>query len=423
MYILPKQLTNSRNICSSIMLIISTLTFSFPTYVFAANSAMLELIDILHSKGSISDDEYSLLRNAAVADQEQEEVTKQEIKEVVEEEIQVATKSINTTDWASKVSLKGDMRLRYSGIDTDPGNSRNRGRLRYRLGVTAKPTDGWEVAAGLASGGNDLRSTNQTFDSTFSTKGINLDYAYTQYKFNDNIMAAGGKIKYANYLYTASDLMWDSDINPEGFSVNLNHNSELGSTFANGGIWVIEEDSRSNTDPHLIYAQLGQRFGNDSLFGNIAGTFYTFSDTPVVGAFLTENINSDSNFGDIYSLAGELGLKDPFGNGIRTSVIGEWVKNGDTTTSEDNGYLVGVKASQGPWSLTYNYVDLEQNAWPDIFPDSDRFDGFTGIKVHELIFTYELMKNVGIAVDYYFGENTVLNEDQTLLQFDLSIKF
>ncbi|MGY8813391.1 MAG: putative porin, partial [Gammaproteobacteria bacterium] len=154
---------------------------------------------------------------------EQTTAARAEIKKDVKNETNVATKSIDAASWASKISLKGDARMRYSGKKEEPNINRDRGRVRYRLGVIAQPTSDWEVGAGLASGTDDLRSTNQTFGDTFSTKGIHLDYAYTQYKFNDSIKAVAGKLKYSSYLYTASDLLWDGDINPEGFSTNFNH--------------------------------------------------------------------------------------------------------------------------------------------------------------------------------------------------------
>ncbi len=421
---MPEISINTTGPFAIIKLILLTSLLSFSTSTFATNSAMLELIEILHNKGSISDDEYGLLRNAAMADQEQIEAEKQEIQHNVDDKIQVATVTNKAADWASKIKLNGDVRLRYQGQDNDPGGTgRGRGRVRYRLGITAKPTDGWEVGAGLASGSSDPRSTNQSFDSTFSSKGINLDYAYAQYQVNDHIKAIGGKFKRPNYLYLTSDLMWDGDITPEGFSMNFSYPSELGTTFANSGIWVLEENSGSNDDPHMMYGQLGQRFGNDSIFGSLAGTFYSFSDNPVLGSFVTAGTNSDPNFSEIFALAGELGVKDLFGNGIRTSLFAEWVTNNDTITSEDDGYLIGVKASQGPWSLAYNYAHLEQNAWPDILPDSDRFGGLTGIKGHEIAFTYSIMRNVAVGVDYYMIENYLFNLDQDLIQLDLNVKF
>ena len=54
--------------------------------------------------------------------------------------------------WASKVKVKGDIRLRYQWQDTDGGIERNRGRYRARLGIIGKPVDNWEAGIGIASG-------------------------------------------------------------------------------------------------------------------------------------------------------------------------------------------------------------------------------------------------------------------------------
>ena len=393
------------------------------TPIYASNEAMLELLKLLRDKGSITTSEYELLKNTAEADEEKIEESVSEIKQDVEENISVATTAMDNSGWASKIKLKGDIRLRYQTQNNEPGDDRSRGRFRYRLGVIAQPTSGWEVGSGLASGGSDLRSNNQSFTGTFSTKAINLDYAYAQYIINDNLKVIGGKFKHASYLYAPSDLMWDSDINPEGFSAKFTHNSELGTTFANSGIWVLSESSSGDDDPYMIYAQLGQNFGSDNLLGRVAGTYYSFEDITALGAIATDGSNSDFNFGGIYSLSGEIGLNSLFNSNIKASIFADWVSNSDSVTDEDNGYLVGVKASNGPWAIRYSYADLEQNAWPDILPDSDRFDGLTGIQGHEIGFSYKILKNVSLDLDYYAVESDVSFEDQDLLQMDVSVKF
>ena len=405
-----------------------------PAPVSASSEAMLELIKILRDKGNITDSEYELLRNAAVADEEKIKASVSEVRQDAADNIGVANKSMELAGWASKLRLKGDIRLRYQPQDKDPGGSRSRSRARYRLGVIAQPFDDWEVGAGLASGSSDSRSTNQTFTNYFSTKEINLDYAYVQYKINDNLKIIGGKFKNANYLYASSDLLWDSDINPEGFSANYTLNSREGTTFAKGttfasttfansGIWVLSENKSSSIDPHMIYAQIGQNFESGNLFGTLAGTYYTIEDITSLESFGSNGSNSDFNFGGVYSLSGEIGVNDFMDSIIRTSLFMDWVSNSDTETGEDNGYMVGVKASSGPWSIKYSYADLEQNAWPDIFPDADRLDGLTGIKGHEFIFSYKIMNNIVLDVDYYSVRNDLIDEDLNMVQLDLNVKF
>ncbi len=401
-------------------------TFSIvPSQVYAANSALLELIQILKNKGSISDEEYQLLQKAAAEDNQQPSVSTQN-ELVIKPETESAVVEVKpaSSSWTENVSIKSDIRLRYQNEQEGPGTGRDRDRIRYRLGVTARPTAGWEVGGGLASGDKpDGRSTNQSFTDSFTKKLVSLDYAYAQYKFNDRLALIAGKFRAPAYLYMVSDLLWDTDINPEGVSVSFNHKSDLGSTFANSGMWVLGEKSTSAKDPYMAYLQLGQTFSADNLFGTVVGTYYTFEDITALNDFPTTGSNTDFHFGGIYSLAGEIGITGLLVDQTRFSLVGDWIKNADTNTDADNGYLIGLKTAYRLWSFRYNYVNLEHNAWPDIFPDADRYSGFTGIRGHEFIFEYEIMKNVLLGLDYYMSEKILTDTDQDLLQVDLNVRF
>lgn len=48
---------------------------------------------------------------------------------------------------------------------------------------------------GMATGGDDPVSTNQTLDTGSSTKDIRLDLAHFDYQFNDSRSLTGGKMK------------------------------------------------------------------------------------------------------------------------------------------------------------------------------------------------------------------------------------
>ena len=127
--------------------------------------------------------------------------------------------------WVKRFSFKGDLRLRYQYEETTGRTERHRGILRYRLGVSVKVTEQIQAVFGLASGGDDPRSTNQTFQDTFSSKGIQLDLAYGEYQPFKGFKLIGGKFK--NPLWKPSDLLWDSDINPEGGAIDVDLNSKL----------------------------------------------------------------------------------------------------------------------------------------------------------------------------------------------------
>ena len=74
--------------------------------------------------------------------------------------------------WLKILQFSGDFRLRYQYEDETDEPARNRGRFEYRLAVDANILENLKVGFGLASGGDDPRSTNQTFQDSFSHKDI-----------------------------------------------------------------------------------------------------------------------------------------------------------------------------------------------------------------------------------------------------------
>ena len=406
------------------LLILSITIGSVPFQAYAANSALMELIQILKNKGSITEAEYQLLQKAAAEDETPAVAAAQPaITRQADVPITAVAAKPASSNWTDSVALKGDIRLRYQNEQEKPGAGRDRTRIRYRLGVSAQPTAGWEIGGGLATGPADPRSTNQTFTESFSKKAINLDYGYAQYLFNDHLKLIGGKFRTTGYLYTVSDLLYDTDINPEGISANFTYSSDFGSSFANTGLWVMEEKSASDKDPYLAYLQLGQSYSSDSVFASLAGTYYSFEDNTTAGAFPTTGANTDFEFSGIYSLSGELGLHNLIGEGPRVSLIADLLENSDTDTSDEAGYLLGFKGTYALWSFRYNYARLDRNSWPDFLPDADRYSGRTGIRGHEFLVEYAIMKNVLLAVNYYLSEQDTTGFEQDLLQLDLNVKF
>ena len=72
------------------------------------------------------------------------------------------------------------------------------------------------MGLGIATGGDDPVSTNQTLGGGGSTKDVRLDLAYGKWQATDNIYLAAGKIKNPFYRPQKTAFMWDGDYNPEG---------------------------------------------------------------------------------------------------------------------------------------------------------------------------------------------------------------
>jgi len=330
--------------------------------------------------------------------------------------------------------------LRYQWEDKHDAPDRHRGRYRFRLGLETKVNEAVKVAAGLATGGDDARSTNQTMCDGFSTPDIRLDYAYAEWMATSWLTLKAGKIKsIKKVIFRPSDLLWDSDINPEGGSFLLSKKMNNCDLFMNTGFWVLDESSSDTSDPFMWVIQPGFKYKFDEKTHiKMAVAGYIFDN--VEGATLT---NGDDESGKYNTLEGgalkynynsiapsiEMGFKEPFGGLIPyLAVFGDYVYNPDPS-EENNGYLLGIKFGDkkvkewGQWQAKYMYRYLEKDAWIDIFPDSDAYSGHTDVKGHEFALTYGIGKNVTLGIDYYYMEGIKGTGRRHLLQVDWKIKF
>lgn len=417
-----------------------------------ADDTTMQLIEMMNGNGSITDAQYDQLKAAAAQDRASSPTgrartvsraggrtggqgsTNNELESQARNDNAAFRREVEARfdkmAWLSHIKLKGDLRLRYEYNDNSARENaaghnidRHRGRYRYRLGIITTPMAHLEVGAGVASGGDDPRSTNQTFGNDFSSKSIRIDYAYAQYAFTDRLEAVAGKFRFGDYLWAPTDLIWDGDINPEGASAHYSVDEAMGSTFANAGVWVLGEFSDNDSDPYLYYVQGGQNFTRGDLFASIAGTYYGYENTAQPGTF-NPDYSAGTNTTDQFSVVdvnGQIGTRF---TGGKASLIGEYVRNVDSSVDdEDTGYAVGAKAGYGKWSFKYLYGDLDTNVVPDTFPDSDRMGGATDMKGHEVAGSYALTDAVELGLDYYNTGRKSVDIDEQLLQADVVFKF
>jgi hypothetical protein len=359
--------------------------------------------------------------------------------EVAKQNAQGKNKSL--PKWIQTTKLKGDFRLRYQYERKESDiEGRERGRIRYRLGIISNPLPKIEVGAGLASGGSDARSTNQTFDDVFSTSDIRLDYAYAQYQVNNDLTVIGGKFKRKAYLWAPSDLLWDGDINPEGGSLHyskmLTNETDL---FVNTGVWYLDhKDQVDATDPFMSYVQSGLKYVDEKVDAKLAGVFYNFNG--IKGTTQYESSNTGNGSGeykydyDSGAVSVEVGVRNLFGGlpymiDDRIALFADYVYNPDPD-DENVGWLVGMKLGHKKvkkpktWQAKYMYASLGKDAWFEALPDSDRYGGDTNVKSHEVSFNYALMKNLTVGIDYYYSDILEGTKDaEQVVQADLKVKF
>ncbi len=386
------------------------------------------LIEVLEKKGILTPQEAKEVLSEIQAENNKEKAT---VKEVESSEFKLPK-------WVENTKVKGDFRFRYQYQDTDEHGvdkeSRDRWRMRWRFGIETEVNERWKTGFRLASGGGDPRSRNLTLTDTFDTSDVQLDLAYAQFDPNKHWSLAAGKFK--NPLWKTKDLLWDSDINPEGISVKfLNYKINQFELFVTSGFYVLEEFKSDTSDPWLGLIQAGAKTKlSDNLYLKFAGAFYSFQDLKGNSFEYFSGTNSTDAGGnliydyDAFGVDAELGIKlsglVPF-----VGVFGQYVDS--DASRNDVGYLAGFKFGHkkvkkfGQWQVKYNYRRLEQDAWPDFLPDSDFYDGETDVQGNEIEFKFGLAKNVTIGLDYYKAEpidrKPSIQED--ILQLDLVLKY
>lgn len=333
-------------------------------------------------------------------------------------------------DWARRMSVKGDLRVRHERLERDGLPDRDRQRMRARLALNASVTDTIEATVGIASGGDDPRSANQTFGSSFTRKGIGLDLAYFDWHPTDAINVYGGKMKYVPYK-PAVTMFIDGDLNPEGFAAGWRADNGV---FVSGAYYWLEERALT-VDSMWYVGQLGWRGGlGDATtltavasyhdYGNVQGQkpFYlgqSFGNsTDPDGALLYDY--------DLAQMAVELGFK--LGD-LPVVLLGEVSRNlavDDLDTAWTLGFLLGKAAAPGSWEFSYAYGDLEKDALFAQVTESDFADGRTDSRGHTFHAAWGLARNWTASVQLYLNDLGVSGDDAVgfdRLQLDLNFKY
>lgn len=356
--------------------------------------------------------------------------------------------------WIQTTKIKGDMRSRYQ-LDADKNQkNQNRGRLRMRLGIEAKPNDQTKVGIGLASGKTtDPRSTNATWgnaaggNTPAGTAAIILDYAYGEFKPLPQVTLTGGKFK--NPLWQPNDMLWDTDLNPDGLAAQLNANLVPGlDVFMNNMLFVMYENRPTDySDPMMLAVQPGFNLAiNDKVSVQGAVAYYQNTNTANRTVFSSASTNSGVtvagagtykyNYNAVQPSI-ELAFINLFSDTFLPYVAlsGDYVYNTSMAKGLNgrDGWDAGIKfgdkkvGDKGQWQAKLMYARLGRDAFLDIFPDSDRYAGKTNMKSAEAILEYGLGKNTSIAFDYYRSESLIKSggtrNPSQVFQADWNLKF
>lgn len=170
---------------------------------------------------------------------------------------------LKLSDVVKSATFGGDFRGRYESLyRRDPGiTDRSRFRYRIRIGTEMKLPDNFTFGFRLGAGTGEQFSNNQTFDNLASQKSIFVDLAYLSWspKASEGLTAklAAGKAPNLLWRPQSADLIWDDDLNPEGFLESGSYKRGPLSLFVNALQMVADEDQETARNQWLFSQQAG----------------------------------------------------------------------------------------------------------------------------------------------------------------------
>ncbi len=486
----------------SLALLMSTLVISLCTVRSSSAGTEEKLLELLVRKGILTQAEVDTLKEAVEKEESTSPTPVPATPAGISQVAQASTTSESSTQTEGKVKVSGkkapdagipkgsgvvladgkvkfsgDLRLRYDIQARDEGPpidtfSRNRGRYRLRFGIKANPSETTELGFRLVSGTGFQNTSNQSFDAHFRGKQVFIDRVYAGWKPTKWFAITGGKQKNP---FVTTDLVWDSDVSPEGLAEVLKYSGERTEVSLNLTQFFIEELSlkETNRDPMLFGYQVGTKV--DMGKGTDLQLAVTYNDFKHLYLFTPRGLGDPQTFpgynhghsqqmvfdqnGNLLNefrtvdFVARLNVKDLlplplqiFGQYIRNpaSDLRRLVKEGAQIPfsnpndllaygddNRDMGYQFGISfGSQGRKKdlyLRWFYQVLEDYAFPAVFVDSDFHGGGTNNQGHRATIKYFLLDNIYLQGNFFFTKRN--NEakdgkrDENRIQLDAVFSF
>jgi hypothetical protein len=404
-------------------------------------------------------------------------------RKAVEESQATADKAADTVaQGKAALSFAGDLRYRYEMFDVQyVDRDRERDRIRARFNANFRVNDTIAGRLGLATGGTDPRSSNQTLTDQNQRKDFDLDVAYVTWAPTAALKVTAGKQPYA-WTRTAS-MFYDGDINVEGVSTQY----VTGNFFAAAWYdWLAERalsfsnvTTGTNTDSIMFGGQVGYRIPfSDSVRLTLAASYFDYDSVEGYNTFFGGNSFGNTTVAGVNNgcsrtlAAGTACLASDFdiieGQADLTASLGgrplrfflDYAQNQEAEVNAtaggklDTAFAAGLQygaasAAKGTWEFGVLYQQIEKDALFGQLLDSDFGDGNTDARgfvfrggytvarnwtINATLFLNELFNDVpqnGLVV---FDEGTpapydtrtingIVDRDYKRLQVDLNFKF
>lgn len=330
------------------------------------------------------------------------------------------------------IKIGADLRVRHELIDAEGKEQRNRQRVRARLNMTAKMNDEFDIGIQIATGTDNPVSTNQTLGEGFSSKDAKIDLAYFQWSPAklSGATVTGGKVKNPFFSPAKTQLLWDSDLRPEGIAFQYSKSRGSMEMFVTASYFWVEERSTQG-DAVLLGAQAGIDYASP-LGGLIVGAGYFDYQNAKNYPWFYNPKDSAGNSADgkgnyIYDYD-DLEVFAEFSPGMfeNCTVFADYVSNIAEDVEDNQSWLAGFTCGRvkdpGSFDIKYSYRYIEKDAIIGAFTDSDFLGGGTDGKGHKIDFNYQLAQKTKTTATFFINQSGIDNS-KSYNRFHLAINF
>lgn len=321
----------------------------------------------------------------------------------------VGTSTASAQQEESRWDFSGDFRLRGEFNDNAPGTvDRHRQRMRFRFGGTFAVSDEVTVGARITTGNaDDPNSPHVDLGDVLNSFELSLDRLFVLYTPEElpGLALLGGKFghpMYRNPVY--GELVWDADVQPEGFGMAYGCNEGFGPfdsfSIQAATVAVLEQSGSEEAWANWIGFNVTSNTSGDSrIEGAMSYTF--FGDlTPGGSLAIAGDLNGNALTAGGTEALSDYGILDAIvafhsGNFV---VSGEFINNIRAhDTVGDTGVAVGAALKTDAGKFYYQFATIEQDAVLSAIAQDDMLMA-TNYDNHMLGWKKKLTDRVGLHV-------------------------
>ena len=356
-----------------------------------------------------------LVKKGIVNDQEAEDLRADLVKDFA---ANTSAGKLNLGSTLTELKISGDVRVRYESrtgeLPSGDENTRNRFRYRFRTSLAGKLVNNWAFGVRLETA-TGSRSSNVTMGDDAgpfakTNDGVFVGQIFATWTPTPEWTFTVGRM--ANPL-TTTLMVWDGDINPEGFAEQYKHREGqneffgtlgqfLYSTSGSQNIYAGTPATRAGTKDLFLTAWQGgyRRYIEGATnFFQVAPVFYAYLNTDqranpaAFNAFMTATSAAPVNNLSVLEIPLEYDWVTK--GGVPVRAFADVAMNFDASArarkfgradlkNQDKAYHVGLqygKASlPGEWDLKAFYQSVDAFALDTNLVDSDLFDSRTNMQ-------------------------------------------